>query len=65
MLTLYVHLTADTMEEPPGLAGWVIALIVMGILAFILLVAIIVVCICMRKSADEQEDEEKLKGILG
>ncbi|WAQ98154.1 hypothetical protein MAR_022527, partial [Mya arenaria] len=48
-------------EAVGGLAGWVIALIVLGILALILIVAIIIVFICMRKTVASLDDEEMLK----
>ncbi|XP_052794151.1 uncharacterized protein LOC128227542 isoform X2 [Mya arenaria] len=61
-LTMTPYFTCGPEEEAVGgLAGWVIALIVLGILALILIVAIIIVFICMRKTVASLDDEEMLK----
>ncbi|WAQ98152.1 hypothetical protein MAR_022525 [Mya arenaria] len=61
-LTMTPYFTCGPEEEAVGgLAGWVIALIVLGILALILIVAIIIVFICMCKTVASLDDEEMLK----
>ncbi|XP_052793009.1 uncharacterized protein LOC128226931 isoform X2 [Mya arenaria] len=61
-VTMTPYFTCGPEEEAVGgLAGWVIALIVLGILALILIVAIIIVFICMRKTVASLDDEEMLK----